>query len=129
MAVMLVVTVVFILVTVFMTGSKILYKEQHDLGIYKSLGLLSGRLRLAFAVRFGIVSCLGSAAGIVLSVYLTDPLADRILRVCGISHFTSHPGLPYVVAPGFVVCALFLVFAYLASGKVKKVQPGILIVE
>lgn len=129
MAVMLVITVVFILVTVSMTGSKILYKEQHDLGIYKSLGFLSGRLRLAFALRFGIVAFLGSAAGIILSIYLTDPLADRILRVCGISHFTSHPSLLYMLVPGFVVCALFLVFAYLAAGKVKKVEPGILIVE
>ena len=121
--------VVFILVTVSMTGSKILYKEQHDLGIYKSLGFLSGKLRLAFALRFGIVAFLGSAAGIILSIYLTDPLADRILRVCGISHFTSHPSLLYMLVPGFVVCALFLVFAYLAAGKVKKVEPGILIVE
>lgn len=129
MAVMLVITVVFILVTVSMTGSKILYKEQHDLGIYKSLGFLSGRLRLAFALRFGIVAFSGSAAGIILSIYLTDPLADRILRVCGISHFTSHPSLLYMLVPGFVVCALFLVFAYLAAGKVKKVEPGILIVE
>ena len=129
MAVMLVITVVFILVTVSMTGSKILYKEQHDLGIYKSLGFLSGKLRLAFALRFGIVAFLGSAAGIILSIYLTDPLADRILRVCGISHFTSHPSLLYMLVPGFVVCALFLVFAYLAAGKVKKVEPGILIVE
>lgn len=129
MAVMLVITVVFILVTVSMTGSKILYKEQHDMGVYKSLGFLSGKLRLTFAIRFGIVAFLGSAAGIVLSMCLTDPLADRILRVCGISHFTSHPSLLSMLAPGVVVCALFLVFAYLAAGKVKKVEPEILIVE
>lgn len=129
MAVMLVITVVFILVTVSMTGSKILYKEQHDLGIYKSLGFLSGRLRIAFAIRFGIVAFLSSAVGIVLSMYLTDPLANRILKICGISHFTSHPALLTMLAPGIVVCVLFFAFAYLASGKVRKVEPGILIVE
>ena len=129
MAVMLVITVVFILVTVSMTGSKILYKELHDLGIYKSLGFLSGSLRLAFAIRFGIVAFLSSAVGILLSMYLTDPLADRILKICGISHFTSHPSLSAMLIPGIVVCVLFFVFAYLASGKVKKVEPGILIVE
>lgn len=129
MAVMLVITVVFILVTVSMTGSKILYKELHDLGIYKSLGFLSGSLRLAFAIRFGIVAFLSSAVGILLSMYLTDPLANRILKICGISHFTSHPSLSAMLIPGIVVCVLFFVFAYLASGKVKKVEPGILIVE
>ena len=126
---MLVITIIFILVTVSMTGSKILYKEQHDLGIYKSLGFLSGKLRLAFAMRFGIVACLGSVVGIVLSVYLTDPLANMILKICGISHFTSHLSLFRMFVPAFVVCGLFLVFAYLASGKVKKVEPRILIVE
>lgn len=129
MLVMLGITVVFILVTVSMTGSKILYKEQHDLGIYKSLGFLSGKLRLAFAIRFGIVAFLGSAAGIVLSVYLTDPLAGVILKVCGISHFTSRLSLFRMLAPALVVCGLFLGFAYLASGKVKKVEPAVLIVE
>ena len=120
MVFMYVITIVFVLITVTLTGSKILYKEQHDMGIYKSLGFLSGRLRLAFAIRFGIVAILGSAVGIVLSVYLTDPLANVILKICGISHFTSHPSLFRMLVPAFVVCGLFLVFAYLASGKVRK---------
>lgn len=59
MVFMYVITVVFVLITVTLTGSKILYKEQHDLGIYKSLGYESRKLRFAFALRFGIVSAAG----------------------------------------------------------------------
>ncbi|MDE5931630.1 MAG: ABC transporter permease, partial [Lachnospiraceae bacterium] len=48
MVFMYVITIVFVLITVTLTGSKILYKEQHDMGIYKSLGYESGKLRFAF---------------------------------------------------------------------------------
>ncbi len=129
MSLLLIITIVFILVTVSLTGSKILYKEQHDMGIYKSLGFLSSKLRIAFAIRFGITAVAGSVLGMVLSVYLTDPLADLVLKVCGVSHFTSRLGPLDMLMPALAVCALFFGFAYLSSGKVKKVEPGILIVE
>lgn len=126
---MLLVTIVFILVTVSLTGSKILHKEQRDLGIYKSLGFVSEKLRLAFALRFGMVAVIGSVIGIALSAYLTDPLANIILKICGVSHFTSNLDPASMLLPGVIVTVLFLAFAYLAAGKVKRVEPGVLIVE
>lgn len=129
MVFMYVITIVFVLITVTLTGSKILYKEQHDLGVYKSLGYESGKLRLAFALRFGIVSVLGSVLGILLSVALTDPLATVMLKMCGISQFVSSLSLVRMALPALIVSAMFLFFAYFAAGRVKKVEPGILIVE
>ncbi|MBD5457364.1 MAG: ABC transporter permease [Lachnospiraceae bacterium] len=129
MVFMYVITIVFVLITVTLTGSKILYKEQHDLGVYKSLGYESGKLRLAFALRFGIVSALGSVLGILLSVALTDPLATAMLKMCGISQFVSSLSLVRMALPALIVSAMFLFFAYFAAGRVKKVEPGILIVE
>lgn len=129
MVFMYVITIVFVLITVTLTGSKILYKEQHDLGVYKSLGYESGKLRLAFALRFGIVSALGSVLGILLSIALTDPLATAMLKMCGISQFVSSLSLVRMALPALVVSAMFFFFAYFAAGRVKKVEPGILIVE
>ena len=126
---MFVITIAFILITVTLTGSKILYREQHDLGIYKSLGFVSERLRLSFALRFVIVAAAGSVLGIIMSACLTDPLASAILKFCGVSHFSSSLTLLRMLIPGIFVSILFLVFAYLAAGKIKKVEPGILIVE
>lgn len=126
---MYVVTVVFILVVVAMTGGKILYREQRDLGIYKSLGFASGRLRTAFALRFAIVAVAGSVLGIALSAWLTDPIVAVFLRFCGISRFASELSLYQMISPGIIVTLLFFIFAYLAAGKIKKVEPGILIVE
>ena len=129
MVFMYVITVVFVLITVTLTGSKILYKEQHDLGIYKSLGYESRKLRFAFALRFGIVSAAGAVLGILLSSVLTDPLASAMLKMCGVSQFVSSLSLFRMVLPAFIVSAMFLLFAYFAAGRVKKVEPGILIVE
>ncbi len=126
---MFVITIAFILITVMLTGSKILYREQHDLGIYKSLGFVSERLRLSFALRFVIVAAAGSVLGIVMSACLTDPLASAILKFCGVSHFSSSLTLLRMLIPGIFVSILFFVFAYLAAGKIKKVEPGILITE
>ena len=129
MVFMYVITVVFVLITVTLTGSKILYKEQHDLGIYKSLGYESRKLRFAFALRFGIVSAAGAVLGILLSSVLTDPLASAMLKMCGVSQFVSSLSLFRMVLPAFIVSAMFLLFAYFAAGRVKKAEPGILIVE
>lgn len=126
---MLTITVIFILITVYMTGSKILYREQHDIGIYKSLGFTSARLRFAFALRFGMVAAAGSLLGILLSAYVTDPLATLFLRQFGIGSFTSYLHLFPMILPGIIVTGLFLIFAYCAAGKIKRTQPNILIVE
>lgn len=129
MVFMYVVTIVFILITVTLTGSKILYKEQHDLGIYKSLGYESGKLRFAFSLRFGIVSAAGSVLGVLLSAALTDTLASAMLKMCGISRFHSILSPVDMALPAMIVSALFLFFAYFSAGRIKRVEPGILIVE
>lgn len=126
---MYVVTIVFILVVVFMTGNKILYKEQRDLGIYKSLGFASGQLRIAFALRFAIVAVAGTVLGTAFSAWLTDSVVGAFLKFFGISRFASELNPCQMIAPGILVTFLFFIFAYLAAGKIKKVEPGILIVE
>lgn len=123
------ITAVFILVAVYLTGSKILYKEKHDMGIYRSLGFTAGKLRICFALRFFVVAVAGSVLGNILSRVLTDPLAGTMLKMFGISSFQSALSPLHMILSGVVVSGLFLVFSYGAAGKIKKVEPGILIVE
>lgn len=126
---MYVITILFVLVAIGMTGSRILYREKRDLGIYKSLGFSSARLRLMFALRFGIVALLGAVPGILLSEFLTDPLAATLLKTCGISRFSTHLTFVSMLLPALQVSLLFVLFSYLAAGKIKKVEPRILITE
>lgn len=126
---MYVISAVFILVAVCMAAGRILYKEQQDMGIYKALGFLSGHLRLAFAIRFGIVSVLGAVLGILLSAGFNDRLVGVIFRQFGVTTFSSSLALLKIILPAAAVVLAFFVFAYLAAGRVKKTDPGILITE
>lgn len=120
---------IFIMIVVALAGSKILTMEQKDLGIYKSLGFTNHKLRLTFAMRFGVVSFIGSVIGMILSALLTDPLVSMVLKLCGISNFASHPGIIDILLPAVVVVGLFTGFAYCVSKKIAKVDLSILISE
>lgn len=119
----------FVLVATVLAGNKLLSMEQRSIGIYKSLGFSTGELRAAFAVRFGLVSLLGAVAGTFLSAFCTDGVIAAVMREYGISGFASHLSLGNAVAPGLAIAGFFLVFAYLSSGKIKKVELTALIAE
>lgn len=120
---------IFILVVVIMTGRKILFAEQKNLGIYRALGFSIKHLRLTFAMRFGLVSLLGAISGSILSLIVTDPLVAAVMRAYGISDFSSQPGWIAILLPAVVVTGLFVLFAYLISRKIKKVELTMLIAE
>lgn len=124
-----VVSVFFIAVVAFMTGHRILYRERRDLGIYKSLGFSSGKLRSSFAIRFAIITGLGSILGVTGSAIFTDPLASSVLRMTGVSRITSHLDPVPMMLPAVVVTALFYGFAWLLAGRIKRTGAEILIAE
>lgn len=126
---MYVIVIIFIFVVVMLTGSKILYREQKDLGIYKSLGFLARDLQLSFACRFGVVSGIGAVVGVILSHALGDHMIAAMLRLYGISNFTSNLGIQSALLPVCIVVSSYFVFAYIAAAKIKKVDLKTLVVE
>ncbi|MCM1272915.1 MAG: FtsX-like permease family protein [Clostridium sp.] len=126
MIVMYVMVAVFILIVTVMTGSKILVAEQKNMGIYKVIGFQVNQLRLTFALRFGMVAVIGALIGVILAAWLTDPIVSAVMKLAGISNFASTPGWGTVLLPASVVVVLFIVFAYIASGKIKKSRLAIL---
>lgn len=85
--------------TVRMTSSKMISAEQRDLGIDKAIGFSSAGLRYTFSLRFAIVSFFGGLAGTVLAAVLTDPLAGSMMKLAGISNFSSSPGFFTIFLP------------------------------
>lgn len=118
--------ILFVLVVTLLTAGKLLRAEQKDLSIYRTLGFSAGQLRRSFALRFGVIALLGSILGIILSALLTDPLVALLMRMEGISNFSSQPSIFTVVLPGIVVIVLFLLFAYLAAGRIGKASFALL---
>lgn len=123
------VVAVFILVVTVMTGSKILAAERRNIGIYKTIGFTDRQLRVSFALRFGVTAAIGGTVGTILAAVLTDPLVSSVMKLVGISNFTSAPALSNTLLPGGAVIALFLLFAYLAAGRIKKTDLTVLISE
>lgn len=126
---MYIIVVVFIMVVCVLTGGKILFREKHDFGVYKSMGFESGKLRLMFALRFMTVALIGAVIGTVIGTLFTDTLSNGIMINFGLYGFVSHLNIIEFVLPGVVVVILFTIFSYFIAHKVKKVSPDILIVE
>lgn len=121
--------IVFILIITVMTSSKILSAEQRDLGIYKAIGFSSVGLRCTFSLRFAIVSFFGGLVGTVLAAVLTDSLVGSMMKLAGISNFSSNPGLFTAFLPMAVVIVLFTVFGWLSAVKIRKVPLAVLTAE
>lgn len=120
---------VFICIVTIMTGSRILDAEKKDMGIYKAIGCSVRMLRVTFAIRFGIVAMIGAVVGTAAAALLTDPVAAAVMRLAGISNFASNPSFGTAVIPGVFISVLFFLFAYLASGKIRKEDMMVLTVE
>ena len=112
--------VIFVLVATLLTAEKLLRSERRDLTIYLALGFSAGRLRRSFALRFGVIALLGSILGTILSAFLTDPLVAMLMRMEGVSNFSSQPAIWILLFPGLIVTILFVLFAWLAASKIKK---------
>ena len=120
---------VFILIVTIMTGNRLLAAEQRNNGIYKALGFTNWQLRFSFALRFGVTAAVGGMLGLALAAAITDPLVSSIMKLAGISNFTSTSTWNSTVLPVAVVIGLFTLFAYLAASKVKRTDLTVLISE
>ena len=112
----------FILIVTMMTGSRILTAEQKNMGIYKAIGFSNRSLQLTFAFRFGLIALAGSAVGVLASALLADPLISAFMKLAGISDFSSRLELTGTLLPAAVVIVSFTMFAYLAAGRVKRIN-------
>lgn len=118
---MYVIVAIFIAVVVGLTSSKMLFAEQRDMAILKSIGFTSLKLRISFAIRFGIVVAIGAVIGVILSCILADSIVTQLLKLFGISRFKSTLGFGNGILIPFIIIVLFIVFAYIFSNRIKRV--------
>ena len=123
------VSAVFVCIVTGMAGARILDTEQKDIGIYKSIGCSVQMLRLSFALRFGLVSAVGAVIGTLAAVCFTDVIVSSIMRLAGISNFASGNTPGSILFPGLAVTFLFLWFAWLLAGRIRKEDMNVLTAE
>ena len=122
-------SVIFTLIVVSMVCKKTFLKERTDIGVYKSLGFISGRLRLQFAVRFFLIAVIGSAVGTVASLVFSQKLIIAMLRLIGVTSLKTSFSVLTFVLPISLICLCFFLFAFIASAKIKKVEVKELVTE
>ncbi|MDE6816275.1 MAG: ABC transporter permease [Lachnospiraceae bacterium] len=123
------VSAVFVCIVTGMAGARILDTERKDIGIYKSIGCSVEMLRLSFALRFGLVSAVGAVIGTLAAVCFTDVIVSSVMRLAGISNFASGNTPGSILFPGLTVTFLFLGFAWLLAGRIRKEDMNVLTAE
>ncbi len=123
------ISVVFVVIVIFLQCDKIFAKERKDYGIYKSLGFTSSNLRIQFALRFFFVSIISGLIGAILSIMSMNQCLEFMLSFMGISKFNGHITLIALLTPVIFMGIVFFAFSYLLSGRIKRVDPRILISE
>ncbi len=123
------VSAVVVCIVTGMAGARILDTEQKDIGIYKSIGCSVQMLRLSFALRFGLVSAVGAVIGTLAAVCFTDVIVSSVMRLAGISNFASGNTPGSILFPGLAVTFLFLWFAWLLAGRIRKEDMNVLMAE
>ncbi|MBQ7934508.1 MAG: FtsX-like permease family protein [Lachnospiraceae bacterium] len=122
-------SLLFALVVVRMVCNQTFLQERTDIGIYKAMGFTSHRLRLQFAVRFLVVALLGALLGTGLSVVFSSPLLGMLFSVIGLPKVVLEYTASSLLVPALVISISFFLFAYLASGKIRKVLIRELVTE
>ena len=122
-------SILFSLVVVHMVCSKAFIQERIDIGIFKATGFKTSGLRRQFALRFLIVSIIGSAVGGLLSFFFSGEMLSLLLKSAGIVSVNTDFGFLTYAIPITIVCLSFLIFSYLVSSKIKTVKIRELVTE
>lgn len=126
---MYVVLLTFAVVIVNMVCKRTFIRERTDIGIFKAVGFTVDSLRMQFAVRFTIVAVIGAALGCGLSMVWSRKMLTYILRVVGLTDFTTDYSPQTFIIPALIVSLCFFITSYIASHRVKTVEVRELITE
>lgn len=122
-------SLIFVAVAVRMVCTKVFLQERTDIGIYKAIGFTSGKLRMQFAMRFFLVALVGAVLGILLSVLASTQAIGLVMRFVGLSKLVLTFTFESLVVPVLIISVSCMMFAFIASSKIKKVEVRELVVE
>ena len=128
-AVCLVVTVLVIVLILFMLIKLKLLKDGNIYGIYKALGYRSKEIKWQITMNFAPVIAIGVLVGIILGIYLVNPLFILALSVGGIEKcsLTINPGI--CISTFSFMFILTIIISMISSRKVKYIEPCKIIME
>lgn len=124
-----VILISFAAVVVGMVCKRSFIRERRDIGIFKATGFITKILRVQFALRFALIAFIGSALGSVLSMMWSRKVITYILRIVGLTDFTTEYPPVIFILPAAMICVCFFLTAYISSRRIKTVEVRELIIE
>ena len=93
-----------------------------NMGILKTVGLDSSRLRLLQLMQYGIPALLGLITGFMLSVPLGGMVADATLTTTGVL-IPGTPPLPALTIAFILLVLLLAFFIFIRTRKISRITP------
>lgn len=93
-------------------------RDGRVLGVYRSLGMTAGRLRLALLSGTALQTLAGAPAGLIIGAAVMPNLLDAMLRHYGIVDFPAVWNAGALAAAAAAGCAAMLLGSWLASAAV-----------
>lgn len=122
-------SLIFVAIAIRMVCTKTFLQERIDIGIYKAMGFTSGKLRMQFALRFFLVALVGAIFGILLSLLAATEAIGAVMQFVGITRLALTFTFEALAMPVVIISVSCMVFAFIASSKIKKVEVRELVVE
>lgn len=110
----------FVLIVTLLTTEKFLRAEKKGFMHLPCIGILYRAASTLFCLAFWNDCPAGQLFGNHLQCFSYRPLVAVLMRLEGISNFSSRPGIFTILLPGAVVVIWFLLFAYLAAGRIRR---------
>lgn len=119
---------VVVLVEVLLVKSKII-RERRNLGLNKAFGFTTGQLVMQTMMMNLPVIAAGAICGVVLSIYLMEPLIVMCLSFCGIEKCPFTVNFFWMAVTVAGVVAVAAVSSFLSAIKIRKIEPVRMLTE
>jgi putative ABC transport system permease protein len=104
-------------------------KESRNFGIYKSIGMTSGRIRFAITLGIVVLAVLGAVVGVALGIYVLPQLLNIVLSGMGLVDFPLVLGWSGIVLMAVVSIVAAGLGSWASSRMVRRTSPRMLAVE
>lgn len=123
-AILLAVSICLILISAIMLRFTILFTVNEDykeIGIMKAIGMPDTSIRSLYVVKYLAISIIGAAIGFFVSIPFTDLLVSNVVKNIVVEIGNNN----YLTAGIASVLVVFIIvwFAYISTGRIKKVTP------
>jgi ABC-type lipoprotein release transport system permease subunit len=119
---------IVILITTLVTQIAV-YSERADMAVMKAAGYSTAQLRRQFALRFLLVSAMGCVMGLALSLVFSDKMMSLVFGFTGVSGYLGDKSLATLLGSPVLLCAMVMMFAWIASRGIRRIGTQGLAVE